>query len=74
MSSDDVSPKAPWVDRLPQGPPDKDVLGRLVEHDHDEAETEYYEDAADPLYVHLETQRRRYRGAFRRRLRHLGHD
>ena len=72
MSSDDVSPKAPWVDRLPQGPPDKEALARLVEHDQDEAETEYYEEAADPRYVHLEAQQRRYRGAFQRRLRRLG--
>jgi hypothetical protein len=42
----------------------------IVEDDHDEAETEYYESAADPTYVAIERSRRRYRAMFRRRLRH----
>jgi hypothetical protein len=59
-----------WVSKLLQGDPVKDVLGRFVEVDHDEFETELYEEAADPSYVAVETQKRRYRGMFRRRLRH----
>ena len=42
----------------------------LIEMDHDEAETEYYEGAADPTFVQIEREQRRYRGMFRRRLRH----
>jgi len=58
-----------WVSNLPQGEPDKDILARLVEADHDAFETELYEQVADPSYVAIETQRRRYRGMFRQRLR-----
>ena len=50
--------------------PLKDELGHLVKADHDEAELAYYEAAADPTLVRLERERRRYRGMFRRRLRH----
>ena len=64
------SAKAIWVQGLLVGDPLKDELGRLVEADHDEAELAYYEAAADPTLVRLERERRRYRGMFRRRLRH----
>ena len=63
------SPKAGWVDRLPKGKPLKDELARLVDQDHDEAEAEYYEVAADPEVAALEAAQRRYGGMFRRRLR-----
>jgi hypothetical protein len=66
------SAKAPWVNRLPQGEPLKDEVARLIEVDHDEAEVSLYEDLADPLFVSIERDQRRYRGMFRRRLRHLG--
>jgi hypothetical protein len=65
------SDKEPWVKNLPQGEPRKDGLARLVDEDHDEAETSYYEAAADPTFVAVERAQRRYRGMFRRRLRHL---
>jgi hypothetical protein len=41
----------------------------LVDEDHDEAETSYYEAFADPTYVAVETAKRQYRGMIRRRLR-----
>ena len=69
QSPEEPSPKARWVERLPAWPPAKDSLAHLVEEDHDEAETSYYEAAADPTFVYLEREQRRYRGAFRRRLR-----
>jgi hypothetical protein len=55
----------------PNGEPAKDSLARLIEIDHDEAEESYSEVVADPTYVTLERQQRRYRAMFRRRLRHL---
>jgi len=65
----DPSPKAVWAEQLPRGEPAKETLGRLIESDHDPAETEYYEAAADPTYVQIEAQQRRFRGMLRRRLR-----
>jgi hypothetical protein len=67
------SPKAMWVQGLPVGEPLKDELGRLVDADRDEAEIDYYETAADPTFVFVERERRRYRGMFRRRLRRHRH-
>jgi hypothetical protein len=63
------SPKGPWVARLPVWPPQSDALARLVDEGDDEFETALYEHAADPTFIALERDRRRYRGAFRRRLR-----
>ena len=63
------SPKEGWVADLPAGPADRHALARLVEEDHDPAETEYYEAVADPEHVWVETARRRYRAAFRQRMR-----
>jgi hypothetical protein len=65
------SEKGYWVARLPDGEPAKHSLARVIEIDHDEAEESYYEDVADPTYVVLERQKRRYRAMFRRRLCHL---
>jgi hypothetical protein len=67
--------RTPWVLDLPQGQPDKVGLARLVDADggRDEAENEYYEAAADPDYVRLETARRRFRGQYLRHVRRL-HD
>jgi hypothetical protein len=59
-----------WSRSFPVGAPDKEALGRLVDEEHDPAETEYYEAAADPTYVLIERQRRRFRAMLRRRLRH----
>ncbi|HEX5945298.1 MAG TPA: hypothetical protein VFY82_03445 [Acidimicrobiales bacterium] len=64
------SDKAAWVSRLPNGPPMRDDLARLVEEDHDDAETEYYEAASDPTFVAIERDQRRFRAMFRRRVRH----
>lgn len=64
------SDKAAWVSRLPNGPPMREDLARLVEEDHDEAETEYYEAAADPTFVTIERDQRRFRAMLRRRIRH----
>ncbi len=61
--------KALWAQRFPKGEPAKDTLGRLVEVDHDEAETELYESASDPTFVQIEREQRRYRAMLRRRLR-----
>jgi len=71
MQPSTESAKTPWVLRFPEGEPSAVVLGRLVDEDHDEAETAYYEVASDPTYVSIETAQRRYRGMHRRRLRHL---
>ena len=57
------------ADSFPSGAPDHVALGRLVDEDHDEAETAYYEAAADPTHVAVETAQRQYRGMIRRRLR-----
>jgi hypothetical protein len=68
-----AAPKAGWASRFPAGPPDKKGLARIVEADggRDEAENSYYEEAADPGFVRLEKARRRFRGQYLRRLRHL---
>jgi hypothetical protein len=65
------SEKDAWARQLPAGEPQKDALARLVDEDHDEAETQYYEAAADPTFIQNETEQRRYRGMMRRRLRRL---
>lgn len=46
-------------------------LGQLVAHDHDQAETEYYEAAADTDAQALDNAQRSYAGQYRRRLRRL---
>lgn len=66
------SPKRDWVSDLPSGEPLKDGLARLVDADDDEAERQYYEAAADPEFVALEREQRRYRGAFTARMRRMG--
>ncbi|MDQ1540247.1 MAG: hypothetical protein QOH29_973 [Actinomycetota bacterium] len=68
------SAKAEWVNNLPSGPPDRDSLARIVGADggRDDAESAYYEAAADPDYVRLETAQRRFRGQYFRRLRRVG--
>lgn len=50
----------------------KDDLAALVDGDEarDAAEVGYYESAADPVFVQVETEQRRFRAQFRRRLRH----
>jgi hypothetical protein len=65
--------KLGWIDRLPAGPPEKDALARIVDADcgRDDAENSYYEAAADPGFVRIETARRRFRGQYLRRLRRL---
>jgi hypothetical protein len=70
---EDAAPKTEWVINLPDGPPDKDSLARLVDADggRDEAENSYYEAAADPAFVRVETAQRRFRGQYLRRLRRL---
>jgi hypothetical protein len=50
----------------------REQLARLVDGDHDDAETEYYEAAADPTFVAIERDQRRFRAMFRRRVRHRG--
>lgn len=67
--AEEPSAKAAWVEAFPSGDPLKDSLGRLVDEDHDDAEVSYYEAASDPTFVQIEREQRRYRGAFRRRLR-----
>ena len=56
---------------LPVGEPAKASLGHVVDVDHDAAEEAYYEAAADPQFVQIEREQRRYREMFRRRLRHI---
>jgi hypothetical protein len=65
--------KLGWVSRLPASPPEKEALARIVDADggRDDAENSYYEAAADPSFVLLETARRRFRGQYLRRLRRL---
>lgn len=66
------SPKTTWAADLPDGPPEREALARLVESDEarDAAENEYFEMANDPQFVATETAQRRFRGQLRRRLRH----
>jgi hypothetical protein len=65
--------KLEWVGSLPAGPPAKDELARIVDADlgRDDAENSYYEAAADPSFVKIETARRRFRGQYLRRLKRL---
>ncbi len=65
--------KLGWIGRLPAGPPEKDALARIVDADagRDDAENSYYEAAADPGFVWIETARRRFRGQYLWRLRGL---
>jgi hypothetical protein len=65
--------KLGWIIRLPAGPPEKDALARVVDADggRDNAENSYYEAAADPRFVRIESARRRFRGQYLRRLRRL---
>lgn len=50
---------------------DAQALGRLVEDDHDPAETTYYEAVADPDAQVLDKAQRSYAGQYRRRQRRL---
>jgi len=63
------SEKLAWAQDFPRGAPMKGGIAALVDRDHDEAETEYYEAAADPTFVTTEREQRRYRGMLMRRLR-----
>jgi hypothetical protein len=63
--------KSAWVNSLPKHGSSAEDLARLVEEDGDEGETEFYEAAADPTNLQNERDQRRYRGMYRRRLRHL---
>jgi hypothetical protein len=67
------SPKVPWSASFPDGQASEVTLARLVDADggNDEAEASYYEWAADPHFLAMEKQRRRFRGSLRRRLRRL---
>jgi hypothetical protein len=56
---------------FPVGESDKDTLAQLEDEDGDQAETDYYEQAADPIRLAIESAQRRYRGMLRQRLRHL---
>jgi len=71
--SSDGLPRTSWVLGLPDGPPEKDSLARIVDAagGRDEAENFYYEACADPDYVREEREQRRYRGQYLRRLRRL---
>jgi hypothetical protein len=42
------------------GEPGEEALGRVVDEDHDEAGTEYYEHFSDPTNVTVERAQRRY--------------
>lgn len=65
--------RAEWVADLPDGPPEKDALAKIVDAagGSDDAENSYYEAFADPQFVKQERDRRRYRGSYLRRLRRL---
>lgn len=67
-----TSPKSEWAERLPDGPPLRDELARVVDSDggRDEAENSYFESANDPQFVATETAQRRFKGQLRRQLRH----
>lgn len=73
MSESAEAAKVQWVNGLPSGQPDRESLARIVDADcgRDGAENAYYEAAADPAYVRLESARRRFRGQYLRRLRRL---
>ena len=65
--------KLGWVRRLPAAAPAKDALAGIVDADggRDEAENSYYEAVSDPRFVRIETEQRRFRGRYLRRLRRL---
>jgi hypothetical protein len=65
------APKAGWLSSFPAGPSEKEALGRIVDGDggRDDAENSYYEIAADPAFIRLETMRRRFRGQYLRALK-----
>ena len=65
--------KLDWVRSLSAGPPATMGLARIVDADggRDDAENSYYEAAADPTFVQVEAARRRIRGQYLRRLKHL---
>src|SRR5260221_12661078 len=65
--------KLGWVSALPAGPSQKVVLNLIVDADSggDVAENSYYEAAADPGFVWIETAQRHCRGQYLRRLRRL---
>jgi hypothetical protein len=67
------APKLEWLGGLPEGQPSHVSLARVVDADggRDEAESSYYETAADPSAVRMETSQRRFRGQYMRRLRRL---
>ena len=67
------SPKSHWAKPLPDGPPMREELARLVDSDEgrDDAENDYFESANDPQFVATETAQRRFKGQLRRRVRHL---
>jgi hypothetical protein len=69
--TDPDAPKADWVLGFPAGAPDKEGLARIVDADggRDDAENSYYEEAADPTFIYMETARRRFRGRYLRRIR-----
>ena len=50
---------------------DAEALGRLVDEDHDPAETEYYEALADSDVQALDDAQRSHAGQYLRRLRRL---
>ncbi len=63
-----------WRERFAAGQSldrDRADLGRLVDLDHDEAETAYYEQASDPLALGLDRAQRRKAGQHARQLRRL---
>lgn len=67
------SPKSQWARDLPDGPPMRTDLARLVdlEGGRDSVENDIFEAANDPQFVSKETAQRRFRSQLRRRLRHL---
>lgn len=63
-----------WRERFAAGQSldrDREDLGRLVDFDHDEAETEYYEQASDPLALAIDRAQRRNARQHARQLRRL---
>lgn len=73
MTSDDASGHV-WREHVHARVPlrsDAADLGRLIKHDHDEAETAYYELAADPDAQGIDDAQRSYAGQYRRRLRRM---
>jgi hypothetical protein len=63
-----------WRHQRARRPPlaqDAEALGRLVDADHDPAETSYYEAAADADAQALDDAQRSHAGQYLRRLRRL---